>query len=493
MIRRFFSRPKFLLSALLISGLAGLSGCSVNPVTGEQSFTALMSPSEEQRIGAQEHPKLVELFGGLYDDAALARYVSSIGSLLQQTSEQPTPPFRFVVLDSPIVNAFALPGGYVHISRGLMALANDEAELAGVIAHEIGHVTARHSAERYSRGVLAGLGAAVLGAVSGIGAVGDLAQVAAGAYVQGYSRDQEFQADQLGVRYLSRAGYDPLAMSSFLGSMGEESALAAKIAGQEGTEPAASLFSSHPRTGDRVARAAADARAAAGASPARDPALYLNKIDGMIYGDSPEQGFVRGRVFSHPTLRLSFTAPPGFRLNNSQSAIFGEHKSGAVMRFDDAKLESDRTDTLNYLVRQWAEGLALQDVERIRVNGMEGATGAARVQTQGGPADLRLVVVRWSADRVYRFLFLTPPRETRALDTELRRTAFSLRQISESEAAALKPLRIRVIKVRAGDTVESFAERMAFTDFQAERFRVLNGLGPRDALKTGGLVKIIAE
>lgn len=478
---------------MLVAGLTGLAGCSTNPVTGEQSFTALMSPDEEQRIGAQEHPKLVEAFGGLYDDPALARYVSSIGSLLQKTSEQPTPPFRFVVLDSPVVNAFALPGGYVHISRGLMALANDEAELAGVVAHEIGHVTARHSAERYSRGVLAGLGAAVLGAVSGVGAVGDLAQVAAGAYVQGYSRDQEFQADQLGVRYLTRAGYDPMAMASFLDSMGAEHALALKIAGKEGTEPSASLFSSHPRTGDRVTRAAADARAALGASPARDSELYLNKIDGMIYGDSPEQGFVRGKVFSHPTLRLTFTAPPGFRLNNSQSAVIGEHKSGALLKFDDDKLASGRTDVRNYLVRQWADGLALQEVERIRVNGMEGATGAARVQTRGGPADLRLVAVRWSGDRVYRFLFLTPPRETQALDTELRRTAFSLRSLSSQEAAALKPLRIRVVRVRAGDTPEKLARRMAFADFQVERFRVLNGLGPREGLKTGKLVKIVTE
>ena len=144
-----------------------------------------MSPEEERRIGAQEHPRLVKALGGLYDDPALQRYVAALGRRVQQTSEQPEPPFTFVVLDSPEVNAFALPGGYIHVTRGLMALANDEAELAGVIAHEIGHVTARHSAERYSYGVVAGLGAALLGAVIDSDGDSDFAQLAAGAYVKG--------------------------------------------------------------------------------------------------------------------------------------------------------------------------------------------------------------------------------------------------------------------------------------------------------------------
>ena len=211
-----------------------LSGCNVNPATGEEQFTAFMPPEEERRVGTQEHPKLVKAFGGLYDDPELQRYVASLGRLLQLTSEQPEPPFTFVVLDSPEVNAFALPGGYVHVTRGLMALANDEAELAGVIAHEIGHVTARHSAERYSHGLVAGLGAALLGAVIDNRTVSDIAQLAAGAYVKGYSRSQELEADMLGVRYLSRSGFDAIAMSSFLETMGAESELARQMAGSRG-------------------------------------------------------------------------------------------------------------------------------------------------------------------------------------------------------------------------------------------------------------------
>ena len=477
--------------ALAATAPLALVGCGVNPATGEDKFTAFMSPAEERRIGAEEHPKLVEAFGGIHDDPALQRYVTSIGLLLQQTSEQPKPPFTFVVLDSPVVNAFALPGGYVHITRGLMALANDEAELAGVVAHEIGHVTARHSAERYSHGLVAGLGAAILGAIVDDRIVTDLAQMAAGAYVKGYSRSQELEADTLGVRYLSRGGFDATAMSSFLGAMGAESALARKIAGKRGEDPLGGLFASHPRTADRI-------RAAAGAAQAkfrgeRARALYLGKIDGMIYGDSPDQGFVRGRDFAHPVLRLAFTAPPGFRLRNGPEAVVGTHKSGAVMRFDGAALERPSISTRRYLTDVWAPDARLAEVERITVDGLEAVSATTRIDTKSGARDVRLVAIRVSADQVSRFLFLTPPKQTRAFGAPFRRSVNSFRRLSEREAAALRPLRVRVIAVEPGETVDSLAARMAFEDFRSERFRVLNGLAPGARLRTGQLVKIVTE
>lgn len=482
---------------ILLIGLAASAGliqsCSVNPVTGEQSFTAFMSPDEERRVGAEEHPKLVEAFGGEYKDLELERYVTSIGRLLQSTSEQPTPPYKFTVLDSPIVNAFALPGGYVHVSRGLMALANDEAELAGVIAHEIGHVTARHSAERYSRGMVAALGAAILGAAVGSDLAANAAQLGAGIYIQGYSRDQEFQADQLGVRYLARAGFDPTAMSTFLATMAEQDKLARRIAGKEGVEPTASLFSSHPRTADRVQRAAADARAKIGAGAARDSEVYLKKIDGMIYGDSPDQGFIRGREFDHPILKFRFTAPPGFRLSNSAQAVAGEHRNGALLVFDADKPESASMSAISYMTRQWAPSLGLRDAESINVNGMEAATGSDRINTNRGPLDIRLVAIRYAPDRMFRFLFASPPNQTAGLNEPFRRTTYSFRRLSDAEAAALKPLRLRVVRVEPGNTPQSFANRMAFDDFRLERFQVLNGLAPGAPLTAGRLVKIVTE
>ena len=308
-LRSVAAAPAVLALGLALSTAAPLllGGCDVNPATGDQQFTAFMPPEEERRIGAQEHPRLVSAFGGLYDDPALQRYVASLGRRLQQSSEQPEPPFTFVILDSPGANAFALPGGYIHVTRGLMALANDEAELAGVIAHEIGHVTARHGSERYSHGVVAGLGAALLGAVIDSETVTDFAQLAAGAYVQGYSRSQELEADMLGVRYLSRSGFDATAMSSFLETMGADSALAREMAGARGEGATGGLFASHPRTADRVRKAAEAAKALFGGNRGRD--TYLRRIDGMIYGDSPEDGFVRGRARS-PIRSCGSPSPP---------------------------------------------------------------------------------------------------------------------------------------------------------------------------------------
>ena len=468
-----------------------LGGCSVNPATGDEQFTAFLSPEEERLVGAQEHPKLVKAFGGLYDDPALQRYVSSLGRLLQQTSEQPEPPFTFVVLDSPEVNAFALPGGYVHVTRGLMALANDEAELAGVIAHEIGHVTARHSAERYSHGLVAGLGAAILGAVIDNRSVSDFANLAAGAYVQGYSRSQELEADTLGVRYLSRAGFDATAMSSFLETMGAEATLASKMAGKRGDRAQGGLFASHPRTADRVIEAAAAAQAKFGGERARD--IYLRRIDGMIYGDSPEDGFVRGRAFAHPILRIAFTAPPGFRLRNAPEAVVGTHPSGATVRFDEARLANPLISTWHYLRGIWASKVALTRIERTHVDGMDAVAASTRVRTRSGVRDVRLVAIRAAPNRVYRFFFVTPPRQTREFSTPFRQMIASFRRLGVQQAANLRPLRLRVVKVRPGDTVESLAARMPFNDFRTERFQVLNGLRPGERLRPGQLVKIVTE
>ena len=293
--RRRARAPAPLAMALaLAAGAAAplsLTGCSTDPTSGAQQFTAFMSPAEEQRIGTEEHPKLVKEYGGLYDDPALQRYLESIGRRLQRSSEQPEPPFTFVVLDSPTLNAFALPGGYVHVTRGLMALANDEAELAGVIAHEIAHVTARHAAERYSHGLVAGVGAAILDAVTDSETVADVAELAAGAYVQGYSRAQELDADLLGLRYLSRSDYDATAMSSFLETMAAEDRLARRMADAREAGPLAGLFSSHPRTADRVKAAADAAQATAGGARHRTP--YLAMIDGMAYGESRKKRLVR--------------------------------------------------------------------------------------------------------------------------------------------------------------------------------------------------------
>ncbi|MEC9236123.1 MAG: M48 family metalloprotease, partial [Pseudomonadota bacterium] len=236
-----------------------LSACSTNPATGERQFASFMSPQQENQVGAQEHEKVLKQFGGLVKDKALTDYVNKIGQKLAQNTERPDVQYKFFLLDSPEANAFAIPGGYIYITRGILALANDEAELAAVLGHEIGHITGRHSAERYSHGVVTSLGAAILGAAVDNPNVARAANLGQNLYLSSYSRSQENEADMLGVRYLHRAGYDPSGMNRFLTSLGAFSALEAKANGQ-GAAPQVNYFSTHPLTQERVSKTAGEAR-----------------------------------------------------------------------------------------------------------------------------------------------------------------------------------------------------------------------------------------
>ncbi|MFP6731338.1 MAG: M48 family metalloprotease [Alphaproteobacteria bacterium] len=487
MIIRF---PHLVLAAWL---LAAAPGCTVNPATGDQDFTPFMDAGQEAAIGAQEHPKLLAAFGGAYDErASLAAYVDSIGQRLLAVTETPSARFTFTIVNSDVVNAFALPGGYVYISRGLMALANNEAELAGVIAHEIGHVTARHSAQRYNQSVFAQLGAAVLGIATRNRALADLAGLGAAAYVQGYSRDQEFEADQLGIRYLVRAGYDPGAMADFLATLSADSALADKIAGIEERPKQTSLFASHPRTLDRVRRAAEEARGQQSGDQRLAADEYLLALEQTLFGDDPEEGLRRGREFFHPVLGFRFKVPPGFALRNTPKAVLARHPNGALVVFEGDRLGRN-LDMGGYLTDVWLGGVGLRDVEDLTINGMAAATGTGRLRTRDGPRDLRAVAVRFEGDTIYRFLILTPPKITAQLSEELRRMTYSLRPVTARELENAVPQRIRIHRVEPGETVDSLAAAMPFETLKPERLRVLNGLAPTETLQPGSLIKLIGN
>ncbi len=478
----------------LVGFMPALTGCvTTNPATGQQELTPFMSPAEERRIGAQEHPKMLARFGGVYDDIEVGAYVAEIGGRLVKNSELPNLEFRFTVLNSPQVNAFALPGGYVYVTRGLMALANSEAELAGVLAHEIGHVTARHAAQRYNRAIATSLGTAILGAVVQNPGIDQLAQIGGELFLKGFSREQEFQADTLGVRYMSRTGYNPEAQATFLRTLSGHNALENELAGRDGRDPLEDFFATHPRTEDRVDKAILAARvsgAAAGAPLRRD--RYLEKVTGMLYGDDPEQGLVRGRTFVYPDLGFAFEVPPGYRLFNTQRAVIAKGPEEAIIRFDAAKKQTS-ADMVSYLAQTWGRGVGLSDVERITINGMEAATGRASVRSKGQPADLRLVAIRFSHDEIYRFMMVTPLKREPNLRQELQRTTYSFRRLSAGEIDDYRPFRLDVIAVEPGDTIERLARSLPFTDYQVARFQTLNGLPQGTVLSPGQRVKIVTE
>lgn len=490
------SRPRMSVTlwVSLLLAIVGpeMAGCTTNPATGESSFTGMMSESDEVRIGRESHPEVLAEFGGAYEDPELSRYIDSLGQLLARASDRPNLQYHFTVLDSPIVNAFATPGGYVYITRGLLALANSEAEVAGVLAHEIGHVAARHAAERQSQAVLASLPGIFTGVVTGSDTLAQAVNSGAAAHLQSYSRDQEYQADLLGVRYLTRTNYDPLGMASFLRQLQSNDKLEATIMDRPEMADQYSIMSTHPRTADRIQRAIQEAGGTPVANPIIERDIFLSKIDGLRYGDEPEQGFIRDRQFLHPILRFGFEVPAGFHMMNTADAVVAQRADGAAILLSSTQ-KFTSSSMLGYLTDEWAPRLQMTDAETIDVNGMDAATGSGQLELKSGMRDVRLVAIRFDADTIFRFIFLTKAEQTGALARELQETTYSFRRLSPAEAARLHPQEIRVVAVRAGDSVAKLAAKMPFPDLREERFRVLNGLTPGDRLTPGEHVKIIVE
>jgi predicted Zn-dependent protease len=487
------------LALLLATASVALAGCNyaTSPATG-RTFMTPVSETQEAQLGAEEHPKILAEFGGAYTEKPnLNTYVSQLGQKVAQNAERKDVKYTFTVLNSEEINAFALPGGYVYVTRGLLTLANNEAEVAGVLGHEIGHVNARHTAERMGKqqqaSILATLGVAaatLLGGETAGQLAQGVAQEGAETYLGQYSQNQEFEADSLGVRYLAKASYDPQAMASFLDSLNNETHLEAKVAGNEAAADAYSMKQSHPRTPDRVQRAIAEANVPV-ANPVVNRDRLLQQIDGMIWGPDPREGVIKGSTFIHPGLKFAFDAPKGMKLKNSPDAVMGSGNN-AVMLFDLAPTPPSGSLS-QYISAQWQEGATISDVQSFQVNGMEAATGVAKGTINDTPVAIRMVAIRQSPKVVYRFLYATPPGNFNAADQRFLASAQSFREISAEDASGYAPKRIRVITVKSGDTVASLAQQMQVDQDPADWFRVINHLGANAQLQAGQKVKIIVS
>ncbi len=473
---------------LFLAAAALLSSCSVNPATGEKQFTGLLPASQEESIGSSEHSKVEQTYGS-FIQGPVADYVNRIGQKVAANTERTDVQYKFHVIDSPIVNAFALPGGYIYVSRGLIALANNEAELAGVIAHEIGHVTGRHAAARMSQGVLVGLGAAILSAATGSQAVGQVANVGSDLYIKSYSRGQEDESDALGVRYLAKAGYDPRAMASFLGSLDAQTKLDARIAGKsEGS--GFNYFSTHPITAERVSHASALAAAyPQGGITNRDSLMQV--INGLVYGDSDAQGFERDGTFYHPKMGFAFSIPQGFQVQNNPSELIAVHPDGSLFILDSGRDDQGR-DPLAYLTQNWMKDKPPTGAESITINGLRAATAAFAGTANGKSVLIRVVAIEWKPGQFFRFQMAIPQNAGTAVVEGLKKTTYSFRAMSAAERSSVKPLRVRTFTAGTGDSVAMAANKMAFPNHREERFRVLNGL-PAGNLTAGQVYKVIAE
>jgi predicted Zn-dependent protease len=464
--------------------LAAVAACSQS--LDDDTLVPLMSLREEEEVGRLQHPRMLAAFGGAYDDSALDRYVGEVTVRLIERSNSAQAVRRVTVLNSPSVNAFALPGGYIYVTRGLLALAGDEAELATVIAHEIGHVEARHPAKRIARTA----SAEVLGTVFGRLIAGDqaaqVASLGSEGYIAQYSRRQELEADALGIKAAAAADYDPRAALSFLSAMERDQALNTELLrrGEDGAE--SDYMQAHPPTPQRIA----EARGVVSALPPageRRREIYLGRLDGMTFGDAPENGIVRGREFLHPVLRFRFEVPVGFTIHNRPSAVVALGENRDLILFDRAEM-SPEVLLSDYLQKDWAAALPIRSIDSFRSNGVEAATAYAPL----GNRDVRLVILR-DEESVYRFIVLATPGSLVEFAGPMRDLAMSFRRLSAAEARRVRPLRLVVRAVRGGETAESLSRNLPFSSHRLERFRVLNNLAPDETLRPGQLVKLISD
>ena len=494
--RNNLGRRNFLTCGGAVLLVPGLIGCATNRATGRSAFTGFMSVDNEKKVGAENHPKILEQFGGEYGSPRLRKYVNAMGQALADQARRvgdvvdPNINFTFTILNSPITNAFALPGGYVYVSRGLMSLCDNEAELAGVIGHEIGHVTARHAAERYSQSMITQF--LLLGASVAVGSdITQIGSIIGHMALAGWSRDQEFEADTLGVRYLALGGYEPRSMASFLRKMNADSRLTAQMMGRTPDEvDNTHLLSTHPRTLDRVEQALPEARKYQITHPRLNRDRYLLELNGMIYGDDPEQGVVRGPDFLHSLLRIAFTVPKGFTILNGQKSVVATHRNKAHILFQGGSKPRNKS-IQDILVDSVKKDVRLHDIQSLKINGMKAVAGEGQVKKSDGLHHLRAIAIQESIEKVYLFLFSTPFKLKEAMNVPFRRTVYSFRRLSHNEASGIRPLMLRSYTIKSGDTIARLAAQMPFTDFQQERLILLNNFKPNQTLQPGRLIKIV--
>lgn len=486
------------LASLGSAGAALILVLGAPAVIGQQRAIRTVSSISQQdkSSGAKQHPELLKEFGGAYVGPQ-ARYVESVGRRIavQSGLSNAQSDFTVTLLNSPVNNAFAIPGGYVYVTRQLMALMNDEAELAGVLGHEVGHVAARHGQRRQQAAQRNAIGGALLqvltGALLGDSGFAGLIQKGIGTGSQlltlRFSRTQEYEADDLGIRYLASGGYDPRALSGMLASLAAQSNLDARTSGSARSMP--EWASTHPDPASRVKRAADGATATRVSSAVRNRDAFLNALDGVLYGDDPRQGVIDGNRFRHPDLRLTFTAPSGFGMENGADAV-SITGSGGQAQFGAAPYSGNLTAYVdNVFAKMGGDGgVPAGDVTRTTINGIPAAYRTVRATSQQGQVDATVFAYDFGGGKAYHFLLLTPAGRGVGPFVPMVQ---SVQRLSAQEAAGIKPRRVSVVTVKAGDTVQSLAKRMAYSDYPLERFLTINALAANANLRPGQRVKIV--
>ncbi len=485
------ARLSVLLGALAVASLA--FGSALPAAAAELTI------AQEVRIGQREHPGVVQRFGGEYMDAKVGQYVADIGKRLIATLPERAYDYIFTVLDFGDPYAFAMPGGYIYITRQMLLVANSEAELAAVLAHEISHLAQRHANQRsLLQDQLPGAPVSAL----------------ADTWNQ-FNQEQELDADAVSIRMLADAGYDPMAQARFLAAIGEHVQLA-----QRAGEPRPRNPNTHPSIAERLRRATQAAQAveraragggaladalAAGYLPAaasdgpkwtigREP--FLGMIDGLVYGRRPAEGMVIGNTYVDTFNRYTFTLPPGFHFSRTRpTSISAEGPHGASMLFDMQQLRSVQTESLAaYLRRSVISTFELEHVEEQTVADMQAAFGRATAIGQDGvPAQVLFATIRVNPTTYFRFRFFLPGPLSAEMAERMLEAPVSLRRLPAAEVASIQPMRLRVLTAEPGTGIEALAAQMRMLDHPLDWLRMLNHLDAAAGVAPGDKVKVVVH
>ena len=462
--------------------------CATNPVTGRREFT-LMSEAQEIAIGRESDPQ-IKAEMGVYDDPELQKYVSDIGMRLAKLSERPNLPWQFTVVDQPAINAFAVPGGFIYITRGILPYLANEAELVGVLGHEIGHVTARHSAQQYTRSLGGLIGLTVAGIfVPATRQFGQLSQQALGVLFLRYGREDELQSDQLGVMYSSAAGWDPSGVPGMLNTLGR----LAEASGERKGVP--NFLSTHPEPLARVAEVeAAVQQAKVGRTNlTTDREGLLRRVDGLIFGDNPEHGITRGSAFLHPPLRFRLDFPSGWQIANSPQQVVAKAPGAdvfIVLQLVEQPLQQGGNIETVAVTNMQRAGFRAVDGTRTTINGLPAFVGVYEGQIEGmGVVASRAAHVLYD-NRVYMIAGLVSPDVFQQADAAFNSTIRSFRPLSAAEAEAIRPNRIDLYVVRQGDSWAGLAERSGGSIAPAA-LAIMNGSNPGSPPPVGTRIKVV--
>ncbi|MCC6208155.1 MAG: M48 family metalloprotease [Gammaproteobacteria bacterium] len=468
----------------------------MNPATGKNDFV-LMSEKDEIELGSEAHAQIVRQFGGAYEDPALQDYARRVGERIAANSHRKELSYHFTVLDSSEVNAFALPGGYIYITRGLLAYLNSEAELAAVLGHEIGHVTARHSVRQISGTRAAQIGYTIgsvllpeLGNQIGQG----LFNVLGGAITSGYGREHELEADRLGAGYLARSGYDPRAMLKVLEVLKNQEVYERQLATEGGRQPKIyhGVFASHPSSDKRLQEAVAYAEQDSNAAPEETHELedYPAYLDGLVYGDSERAGVVRGEVFYHADLGIGFTLPAQWSSENfPERLVLQSPTRDAVLQVSVEGIEEGQAP--REFVRSRNRSRTVQREDVLELAGLETYSAIIEGGTATTPRPERASVIYHQA-LAYLFVGVGKNREAfERYDADFVAVARSFHPLSETEQGLAAALRIRLLRVDGDLDFAGLAQQSPLAAHPEEQLRLLNQLYPDGVPAPGSLLKII--